>query len=112
MLRNSAAPFNFDLCESADMIRESTRRFSDKGIAPRAAAIDRENQFPRDLWPKMGELGLHGITAPEEYGGRGRVYLELGAGIGGFPRGSPSAGPQCSKYPRPSPPYSSGAVIP
>ena len=69
MLRNSAAPFNFDLGESADMIRESARRFSDKEIAPRAAAIDRENQFPRDLWPKMGELGLHGITAPEEYGG-------------------------------------------
>jgi len=92
MLRNSAAPFNFDLGESADMIRESTRRFSDKEIAPRAAAIDRENQFPRDLWPKMGELGLHGITAPEEYGGLGLGYLEHCVAIEEVSRGSASVG--------------------
>src|SRR5271154_2343594 len=92
MLRNSAAPFNFDLGESADMIRESTRRFSDKEIAPRAAAIDRENEFPRDLWPKMGELGLHGITAPEEYGGLGLGYLEHCVAIEEVSRGSASVG--------------------
>ena len=92
MLRNSAAPFNFDLGESADMIRESARRFSDKEIAPRAAAIDRENQFPRDLWPKMGELGLHGITAPEEYGGLGLGYLEHCVAIEEVSRGSASVG--------------------
>ena len=76
MLRNAFAGFNFDLGESADMIRETTRGFADKEIAPRAAEIDRNNLFARDLWPKMGELGLHGITAPEEYGGLGLGYLE------------------------------------
>ena len=91
MLRNSHS-FNFDLGESADMIRESARQFSDKEIAPRAAAIDRENQFPRDLWPKMGALGLHGITAPEEYGGLGLGYLEHCVAIEEVSRGSASVG--------------------
>ena len=76
MIPNAPRPFNFDLGESADMIRESARAFSEKEIAPRAAAIDRDNAFPRDLWPKLGALGLHGITAPEEYGGLGLGYLE------------------------------------
>ncbi len=75
MIPNAARPFNFDLGESADMIRESAREFADSEIAPRAAQIDRDNAFPRDLWPKMGALGLHGITAPEEYGGLGLGYL-------------------------------------
>jgi isovaleryl-CoA dehydrogenase len=76
MIPNHPRPFNFDLGESADMIRESTREFAEGEIAPRAAEIDRANLFPRDLWPKMGALGLHGITAPEEYGGLGLGYLE------------------------------------
>jgi len=76
MIPNAPRPFNFDLGESAEMIRESTRRFADNEIAPRAAMIDRDNLFPRDLWPKMGALGLHGVTAPEEYGGLGLGYLE------------------------------------
>src|SRR5271168_4664195 len=92
MLRNSAAPFNFDLGESADMIRESARRFSDKEIAPRAAAIDRDNLFPRDLWPKMGALGLHGITAPEEYGGLGLGYLQHCVAVEEVSRASASVG--------------------
>jgi isovaleryl-CoA dehydrogenase len=92
MIRNSAAPFNFDLGESAEMIRESTRQFADKEIAPRAAAIDRENQFPRDLWPKIGALGLHGITAPEEYGGLGLGYLEHCVAIEEVSRASASIG--------------------
>ncbi len=59
--------FDFALGETADMIRESTRRFAADRIAPLAARIDAEDWFPRDeLWPAMGELGLHGITVPEE----------------------------------------------
>src|SRR6202046_5324093 len=92
MLRNSSAPFNFDLGESADMIRESARQFADKEIAPRAAAIDRNNQFHRELWPKMGALGLHGITAPEEYGGLGLGYLEHCVAIEEISRASASIG--------------------
>ena len=92
MLRNSSLPFNFDLGESADMIRESARNFADKEIAPRAAAIDRDNQFARDLWPRMGALGLHGITAPEEYGGLGLGYLEHCVAIEEVSRASASIG--------------------
>jgi isovaleryl-CoA dehydrogenase len=76
MIPNHPRPFDFDLGESADIIRESTREFAQEQIAPRAAAIDRDNLFPRDLWPKMGALGLHGVTAPEEHGGLGLGYLE------------------------------------
>src|SRR5579883_2098096 len=76
MIPNAPRPFNFDLGESADTIRETTREFAEAEIAPRAAAIDRDNLFPRDLWPKMGALGLHGITAPEEHGGLALGYLE------------------------------------
>jgi Acyl-CoA dehydrogenase, N-terminal domain len=71
MIPNAPRPFDFDLGDSAEMIRESARAFAEKEIAPRASGIDRDNLFPRDLWPKMGALGLHGITAPEEYGGLG-----------------------------------------
>jgi isovaleryl-CoA dehydrogenase len=76
MIPNQPRPFDFGLGESADMIRETTREFAQEEIAPRAAAIDRNNLFPRDLWPKMGALGLHGVTAPEEHGGLGLGYLE------------------------------------
>ncbi len=92
MLRNSQLPFNFALGESADMIRESTRQFADEEILPRAADIDRENLFARDLWPKMGALGLHGITAPEEYGGLGLGYLEHCVAIEEVSRASASIG--------------------
>ncbi len=67
---------DFDLGENADMIRASTRRFSAERIAPLAAAIDTEDRFPLELWQPMGELGLHGITVEEEYGGLGLGYLE------------------------------------
>jgi isovaleryl-CoA dehydrogenase len=76
MIPNAPRSFHFDLGESAEMIRESARAFAEREIAPRAAAIDRDNLFPRDLWPKMGALGLHGITAPEEFGGLGLGHLE------------------------------------
>src|ERR1700741_1440001 len=76
MASNRAAVFNFDLGETADAIRDTVADFSANEIAPRAAEIDRSNQFPRDLWPKIGALGLHGITVEEEYGGAGLGYLE------------------------------------
>jgi len=69
--------FDFDLGESADMIRETTRRYAADKIAPLAKQIDADDWFPRDeLWASMGELGLHGITVAEEYGGLGLGYLE------------------------------------
>ena len=69
--------FDFALGENADMIRDTTRRFSSERIEPLAARIDAEDWFPRDeLWPAMGELGLHGMTVPEEDGGLGLGYLE------------------------------------
>jgi isovaleryl-CoA dehydrogenase len=67
---------NFDLGETADLLRDTVQSFAGTEIAPRAAAIDRENHFPMDLWRKMGDLGLHGITVSEEYGGAGMTYLE------------------------------------
>ena len=67
---------DFDLGEMADTIRETTERFARDKIAPIAAKIDETDEFPRQLWPQMGELGLHGITVEEEYGGLGLGYLE------------------------------------
>ena len=67
---------DFGLGETADMIRENTERFARERIAPIAAEIDEQDRFPVELWPQMGELGLHGITVEEEYGGLGLGYLE------------------------------------
>ena len=69
--------FDFALGETADMIRDTTARFADEQIAPLAARADAEDWFPRDeLWTQMGDLGLHGITVEEEFGGLGLGYLE------------------------------------
>jgi len=76
MIPNAYRNFNFDLGETADALRETVHDFSMDEIAPRAAEIDRSNQFPRDLWPRLGALGLHGITVEEEFGGSGLGYLE------------------------------------
>jgi isovaleryl-CoA dehydrogenase len=66
---------DFGLGETMDILRESVRSFATREIAPRAAEIDRSNEFPRDLWPRLGELGLLGITVEEEYGGTRMGYL-------------------------------------
>jgi isovaleryl-CoA dehydrogenase len=76
MLAGGLGGFNFGLGETADMLRESVRSFAAARIAPRAAEIDRSNAFPRDLWPELGKLGVHGITVPEALGGLGLGYLE------------------------------------
>src|SRR6476646_10168028 len=72
----SDAMLDFGLGEMADTIRETTRRFAKDKIDPIAAEIDEKDEFPRHLWPQMGELGLHGITVEEEDGGLGLGYLE------------------------------------
>jgi isovaleryl-CoA dehydrogenase len=89
----SATPdFDFALGENADMIRQSTRRFADERIAPLAAKIDAQDWFPRDLWPEMGALGLHGITVAEADGGLGLGYLEHVVAVEEVSRGSASVG--------------------
>ncbi|MEW6644950.1 MAG: isovaleryl-CoA dehydrogenase [Pseudomonadota bacterium] len=69
------AALSFPHGETIEMLRDTVVRFAADEIAPRAAAIDAENQFPRDLWKKLGDLGLHGLTVSEEYGGSGLGYL-------------------------------------
>src|SRR5579864_520242 len=73
---NAWAGFDFGLGPDVEMLRKSVSDFAQDRIAPRAAAIDRDNVFPRELWPEMGALGLHGITVEEEFGGSGLGYLE------------------------------------
>ncbi|MFC7048440.1 isovaleryl-CoA dehydrogenase [Emcibacter nanhaiensis] len=72
---NSYPSLNFNLGEDVDMLRDTVRSFADKELAPRAAEIDETNEFPTDMWEKMGELGLLGVTVPEEYGGVDMGYL-------------------------------------
>ncbi len=84
--------FDFGLSESADMIREATARFADEKIAPLAVRIDAEDWFPRELWPAMGALGLHGITVEEEWGGLGLGYLEHVIAVEEVSRASASVG--------------------
>ncbi len=84
--------FNFDLGETADALREMVRDFSASEIAPRAAEIDTSNQFPRDLWPRLGALGLHGITVEENDGGAGLGYLEHCIAMEEISRASASVG--------------------
>jgi isovaleryl-CoA dehydrogenase len=76
MLSNHGPMMDFGLGEAAEAVRETAARFSADKIAPLAAEIDRANAFPRQLWQPMGELGLHGITVEEEYGGLGLGYVE------------------------------------
>ncbi len=92
MLRNAGPGLDFDLGETAGLLRESVADFSAAEIAPRAAEIDRTNDFPPDLWRKMGGLGLLGITVEEAYGGAGMGYLEHVVAMEEVSRGSASVG--------------------
>ena len=83
---------NFNLGETADLLRESVHGFAQQEIAPRADDIDRSNQFPRELWPKLGDLGVLGITVEEEYGGAGMGYLEHVVAMEEISRASASIG--------------------
>ena len=84
--------FDFQLGETADMIRDTCEKFSRDKIAPIAAEIDEANTMPVELWPQMGELGMHGITVEEEYGGLGLGYLEHVVAMEEVSRASASVG--------------------
>ncbi|MGB7420191.1 MAG: acyl-CoA dehydrogenase family protein, partial [Erythrobacter sp.] len=88
----STPEFDFQLGEAGEMIRETTARFADEQIAPLAERTDREDRFPRELWQPMGELGLHGITVEEEWGGLGLGYLEHVIAVEEVSRASASIG--------------------
>jgi len=92
MIPNTWSGFDFGLGEDADMLRQTVADFARDTIAPRAEEIDRSNTFPRDLWPQMGALGLHGITVEEEYGGSGLGYLSHCVAMEEVSRASASVG--------------------
>ena len=92
MTSNRMPGLDFGLGETADMIRSSVESFSQAEIAPRAEAIDASNAFPRDLWPRLGALGLLGITVEEEDGGSGLGYLEHCVAMEEVSRASASVG--------------------
>jgi isovaleryl-CoA dehydrogenase len=92
MVSNQPPAFDFGLGEQAEMLRDSVRSFAADEIAPRAAEIDRENEFPADLWRKMGALGILGVTVEEEYGGAGMGYLEHCVAMEEVSRASASVG--------------------
>ncbi len=89
---NSFRGLDFDLGETVDALRDQVASFSADEIAPRAAAIDRDNDFPADLWRKFGDLGVLGITADEAYGGAGMGYLEHCVAMEEISRASASVG--------------------
>jgi isovaleryl-CoA dehydrogenase len=91
-LPNRLPGLDFGLGEATDMLRGTVEAFVADEIAPRAAAIDRHNEFPMDLWRKFGELGVLGITVEEEYGGAGMGYLEHVVAMEEISRGSASVG--------------------
>jgi len=92
MIPNEPQGLDFMLGDTADMLRDSVRGFAQAEIAPRAADIDRDNQFPMDLWRKMGDLGVLGVTVDEEYGGAGMGYLEHMVAMEEISRASASVG--------------------
>ncbi len=91
-MANSLTPFDFDLGDTAEMLRESVAAFAADQIAPIAAEIDRNNEFSRAIWNKMGDMGLLGITVEEEYGGAGMGYLEHMVAVEELSRASGAVG--------------------
>jgi len=83
---------NFDLGETVDLLRDAVVEFAQAEIAPRAAEIDRSNEFPNELWPKFGDMGLLGITVPERYGGSDMGYLAHIVAMEEISRASASVG--------------------
>jgi isovaleryl-CoA dehydrogenase len=92
MIANALPSFNFGLGETADQLRETVCAFTADRVAPLAAEIDRTDRFPRELWPEMGALGLHGVTVEEAWGGAGLGYLEHCIVMEELSRGSASVG--------------------
>jgi isovaleryl-CoA dehydrogenase len=92
MISNQLPGLDFALGDSADMLRDSVMRFAGDEIAPRAADIDKRNAFPDDLWRKMGDLGILGVTIAEEYGGAAMGYLEHVVAMEEVSRASASVG--------------------
>ncbi len=92
MIPNQLPSLNFHLGETADMLRDTVMSFASDEIAPRAEEIDQKNEFPMDLWPKMGALGILGVTVDEEYGGAGMGYLEHAVAMEEVSRASASVG--------------------
>jgi isovaleryl-CoA dehydrogenase len=92
MIPNAWRGFDFALGEDVDALRDTVARFSNEQIAPRADEIDRSNAFPRDLWPRLGELGVLGVTVDEEYGGAGLGYLAHCVAMEEISRGSAAVG--------------------
>jgi isovaleryl-CoA dehydrogenase len=91
-MSNQMRGLDFDLGEVADMLRDAVGGFAADEIAPRAAAIDIENEFPADLWPKLGSLGVLGVTVAPEHGGAGMGYLEHVVAMEEISRASASVG--------------------
>ncbi|NKB59226.1 MAG: isovaleryl-CoA dehydrogenase [Alphaproteobacteria bacterium] len=92
MIPNEFPGLDFHLGETADLLRDSVRSFASDKIAPRAAEIDQSNEFPADLWPELGALGLHGITVDEAYGGSNMGYTEHVVAVEEISRASGSVG--------------------
>ncbi len=92
MIPNEFPGLDFHLGETADLLRDSVRSFVADKVAPRAAEIDRSNEFPIDLWPELGALGLHGITVDEAYGGSAMGYTEHVIAVEEVSRASGSVG--------------------
>ena len=92
MIPNEIRSFNFDLGETVELLRDTVRSFSVDEIAPRAASIEQNNDFPSDLWMKLGGIGVLGITVEEDYGGAGMGYLEHVVALEEISRASAAVG--------------------
>ena len=92
MIPNEIPSFNFDLGETVDLLRDTVRSFSEDEISPRANLIEQNNDFPNDLWSKLGNIGVLGITVEEEYGGAGMGYLEHVVALEEISRASAAVG--------------------